>query len=97
MYNMGFYMVLNDIEGIVEIYSDYEVGTPGATQIFRSSQLDEDGYPIEHSVMVDFPAFGGSGAVIIDCTVKPTFERGVDVLDIFIQLGEASEQFTQTL
>ena len=60
IYSTGFYMTLSDIMGIVEIYSDYEEETPGAIELFRSSQLDEDGYPIQHSVMVDYPTFGGS-------------------------------------
>ena len=96
-YYMGLHIDMDG--GIIPetFYSEYNLGTPGVSHVYRASEKDEDGYPVGYTIWVDRHAIGGSGAIVIDCAIKPTFERGVDTLKVVIQLGSVSEQFTQTL
>ena len=96
-----YYMGLQiDMDGGIipeTFYSEYDLGTPGVSHVYRASEKDEDGYPVSYTIWVDHHAIGGSGAIVIDCAIKPTFDRGVDTLKIVIQLGSVSEHFTQKL
>ena len=96
-YYMGLYIDM--VGGIIPetFYSEYNLGTPGVSHVYRSSDKDEDGYPESYTIWVDRHAIGGSGVIVIDCAIKPTFERGVDTLKFVIQLGSVSEHITQTL